>query len=132
MLGVFALAGGDGTIEAGGDFTKIGGVTQQGFGEFPEISLPTLTDSAGGVPTSTTPVTVTASGSADSAPGFARYKYETSTDGGTTWSALRTGAVATVKTVGTTVVRLRRSTPTATRAAGCRTPSRSPEPGAGG
>ena len=38
-LGVFALAGGDGTLEAGGDFTKIGGVTQQGFGEFPEISL---------------------------------------------------------------------------------------------
>ncbi len=105
VLGVFALAGGDGTLTAGGDFTKIGGVTQQGFAEFPEISLPTLTDSAGGVPTSTTPVTVTASGSTDSAPGFAGYKYETSTDGGTTWSALRTGAVATVKTVGVTVVR---------------------------
>ena len=45
--------GGDGTIEAGGDFTKLGGVSQQGFGEFPEISLPTLTDSAGGLPTST-------------------------------------------------------------------------------
>jgi outer membrane protein assembly factor BamB len=105
VLGVFALAGGDGTLTAGGDFTKIGGVTQQGFAEFPEISLPTLTDSAGGVPTSTTPVTVTASGSADSAPGFAGYKYETSADGGTTWSALRTGAVATVKTVGVTVVR---------------------------
>jgi len=105
VLGVFALAGGDGTLTAGGDFTKIGGVTQQGFAEFPEISLPTLTDSAGGVPTSTTPVTVTASGATDSAPGFAGYKYETSTDGGTTWSALRTGAVATVKTVGVTVVR---------------------------
>ena len=105
VLGVFALAGGNGTLEAGGDFTKIGGVAQQGFGEFPEISLPKLTDSAGGVPTSITPVTVTASGAADSAPGFAGYKYETSTDGGTTWSALRTGAVATVKTVGVTVVR---------------------------
>ncbi len=105
VLGVFALAGGDGTIEAGGDFTKLGGVSQQGFGEFPEISLPTVSDSAGGLPTSTTPVTVTASGSTDSAPGFAGYKYETSTDGGTTWSALRNGPTATVKTVGTTVVR---------------------------
>ena len=50
-------------------------------------------------------MTVTASGSVDSAPGFSGYKYETSTDGGTTWSALRTGATATVKTVGVTVVR---------------------------
>ncbi len=105
VLGVFALAGGGGTLQAGGDFTKIGGITQQGFGEFPEISLPALTDSAGGLPSSTSPVTVTASGSVDSAPGFAGYKYETSTDGGTTWSALRTGATATVKTVGVTVVR---------------------------
>jgi outer membrane protein assembly factor BamB len=105
VLGVFSLAGGAGTIEAGGDFTKIGGVAQQGFAEFPEISLPTLTDSAGGVPTSVSPVTVTASGSTDSGPGFAGYKYETSTDGGTTWSALRNGPTATVKTVGTTLVR---------------------------
>jgi hypothetical protein len=50
-------------------------------------------------------VTVTASGSSDSAPGFLGYKYETSVDGGVTWGALRTGATATVKTVGTTVVR---------------------------
>ena len=105
VLGVFALAGGDGTLEAGGDFTKIGGATQQGFAEFPEISLPTVTDSAGGVPTSTTPVTVTASGSTDTAPGFGGYKYQTSTDNGTTWSALRTGATATVKAVGVTMVR---------------------------
>jgi trimeric autotransporter adhesin len=105
VLGVYALAGGDGTIEAGGDFTKIGGATQQGFAEFPQISLPTVTDSAGGVPTSTTPVTVTAAGSTDTAPGFGGYKYQTSIDNGTTWSALRTGATATVKTVGVTMVR---------------------------
>ena len=105
VLGVFSLAGGDGTVEAGGDFTKLGGVAQQGFGEFPEISPPTVTDSAGGQPTSVSPVTVTASGSTDSGPGFAGYKYQTSTDGGTTWSALRNGPTATVKTVGTTIVR---------------------------
>jgi outer membrane protein assembly factor BamB len=105
VLGVFALAGGDGTLEAGGDFTKIGGATQQGFAEFPEITLPTVSDSAGGVPTSTTPVTVTASGSTDTAPGFGGDKYQTSTDNGTTWSALRTGATATVKAVGVTMVR---------------------------
>jgi hypothetical protein len=64
-----------------------------------------ITDSAGGVPTSTTPVTVTASGSTDTAPGFGGYKYQTSTDNGTTWSALRTGATATVKAVGVTMVR---------------------------
>jgi hypothetical protein len=105
VLGVFALAGGDGTLESGGDFTKIGGATQQGFAEFPEITPPTVTDSAGGVPTSTTPVTVTASGSIDTAPGFGGYKYETSTDNGTTWSALRSGDTATVKAVGVTQVR---------------------------
>jgi trimeric autotransporter adhesin len=106
VLGVFALASGDGTLESGGDFTKIGGATQQGFAEFPEITPPTVTDSAGGVPTSTTPVTVTASGSTDTAPGFGGYKYQTSTDNGTTWSALRTGDTATVKAVGVTQVRL--------------------------
>ncbi len=85
--------GGDGTLEAGGDFTGSAASTQQGFAEFPETNAPTVTDSAGGLP-SAGPVTVTASGSADSAPGFDGYKYETSTDGGVTWSALRTGATA--------------------------------------
>jgi hypothetical protein len=50
-------------------------------------------------------VTVTASGSASTGPGFLGYKYQTSTDGGVTWGALRTGPTATVKTVGTTMVR---------------------------
>jgi hypothetical protein len=35
-LGVFTLAAGNGAVAVGGDFTKIGGVVQQGFGEFHE------------------------------------------------------------------------------------------------
>jgi outer membrane protein assembly factor BamB len=104
VLGVFALAAGDGTLEAGGDFTRIGGADQQGFAAFPELNDPTLTDSTGGLP-ATAPVTVIASGTADSAPGFNGYRYQTSTDGGVTWSALRTGATALVKDTGTTLVR---------------------------
>ncbi len=105
VLGVFALAAGDGTLSAGGDFTKIGGVAQQGFGEFPQINAPTLNDSCGGAPTNVNPVTVTASGSASTGPGFAGYKYQTSTDGGVTWGAVRNGPTATIKSVGTTMVR---------------------------
>jgi len=105
VLGVFALATGAGTVEAGGDFTKIGGVAQQGFGEFSAISAPTLTDSCGGAPTNVNPVTVTAAGSASTGPGFTGYKYQTSTDGGVTWGALRNGPTATIKTVGSTMVR---------------------------
>lgn len=35
-LGVFSLAGGDGFLEMGGDFTKVAGVAQQGFAIFPQ------------------------------------------------------------------------------------------------
>jgi hypothetical protein len=35
-LGTFTIAGGSGVIATGGDFTKLGGVAQQGFGEFKE------------------------------------------------------------------------------------------------
>ncbi len=35
-LGVFALAGGGGFLEMGGDFTKVAGVAQQGFAIFPQ------------------------------------------------------------------------------------------------
>ena len=61
-------------------------------------------DSAGGLP-SAGPVTVTASATADSARGSDGYRYQTSTDGGVTWSALRTGDTALIKTSGTTLVR---------------------------
>ena len=105
VLGVFAMAASNGTVEAGGDFTKIGGVAQQGFGEFSAILDPTLTDSCGGAPTNVNPVTVTAAGSGSTGPGFSGYKYQMSTDGGVTWGALRNGPTATVKSVGTTMVR---------------------------
>jgi hypothetical protein len=35
-LGVFALAGGAGFLEMGGDFTKVAGTSQQGFAIFPQ------------------------------------------------------------------------------------------------
>src|SRR5215217_3299758 len=38
--GVWALAADSGYLGAGGDFTKIGGVAQQGFAEFPASRLP--------------------------------------------------------------------------------------------
>ncbi|HUZ83651.1 MAG TPA: hypothetical protein VMU66_03075 [Gaiellales bacterium] len=37
---LFALAGSNGILTAGGDFTKVGGVAQQGFAELPEITVP--------------------------------------------------------------------------------------------
>jgi hypothetical protein len=104
VLGVFALTGADSTLLAGGDFTQIGGVSQQGFAEFPEITDPAVTDSAGGAWTNAATVTVTAAGSVDNAPGGLTYKYETSTDGGITWSAVRSGSPATVKGEGQTIV----------------------------
>jgi hypothetical protein len=105
VLGVFSLAAGSGTLEAGGDFTKIGGVLQQGFAEFPVITNPVVTDTAGGQPTTASSVTVTASGSTDGAPGFAGYRYQTSTNGGTTWSVNHNQSTVTVTVAGTTLVR---------------------------
>ncbi|MGN6377923.1 MAG: hypothetical protein ACTHNU_03130 [Gaiellales bacterium] len=35
-LGIFSLAAGNGAVAVGGDFTRLGGVVQQGFGEFHE------------------------------------------------------------------------------------------------
>ncbi len=104
-LGVFALTGGDGQLVLGGDFTKLGGASQQGFGAMPEISDPTVTDSAGGQPTTTSPVTVTAAGSIDLGAGFAGYRWESSADAGVTWSANHNAATASIKAVGTTLVR---------------------------
>ena len=103
-LGVFAVTGANGNIFWGGDFTKFGSITQQGLAEVTTINDPTVTDSAHGQPSNTS-VTVTASGSTDSGPGFVGYRYQTSTNGGTTWSANHTGATVTITAVGTTQVR---------------------------
>jgi hypothetical protein len=105
-LGVFAVTGAGGNLTIGGDFTKAGDVNQQGFAEFSTITDPTVTDTAGGQPTTAGSVTVTASDSGSSGPGFVGYRYQTSTDNGTTWSANHNNqATATVTTVGTTLVR---------------------------
>ena len=103
-LGVFAIAGGSQSVFFGGDFTKLGGVAAQAFGQLSDITTPTVTDSAGGQPASGS-VTVTASGSTDGGPGFSGYRYQTSTNGGTTWSANHNGATVTITAVGTTLVR---------------------------
>ncbi len=49
-------------------------------------------------------VTVTAAGSTDTGSGVAGYEYETSTNGGSTWSAATAGASAVVSAQGTTLV----------------------------
>ncbi|HYX85068.1 MAG TPA: hypothetical protein VE777_08865 [Gaiellales bacterium] len=52
-------------------------------------------------------VTVSASGSADAGSGVAGYEHETSTDGGTTWSAAAAGASLALSAEGETLVRFR-------------------------
>ena len=53
-------------------------------------------------------VPVTASGATDSpGSGIASYQYRTSTDGGTTWGAVQSGATATISAQGETVVQFR-------------------------
>ena len=52
-------------------------------------------------------VDVSASGSTDTNSGFAGYQYRTSVNGGASWTAAASGAVATVSAEGTTVVQFR-------------------------
>ena len=51
--------------------------------------------------------TVSAAGSADAGSGVAGYEFQTSTDGGSTWSSWTAGASKTVSTEGETIVRFR-------------------------
>jgi hypothetical protein len=69
-------------------------------------SPPTAPTDTGGSPSwqAGPVVTVTASASADAWSGVTGYKYETSTNGGSTWSAPTTGVTAPVSTQGTTLV----------------------------
>ncbi len=66
-------------------------------------SDPTLTGGAASW-SSAVSAKVTASGSTDSSSGIAGYQYETSTDGGTTWSSPAAGASATISAEGQTLV----------------------------
>ena len=68
------------------------------------ISDPTVTDDPATQP-ATGPVTVTASGSSSSQGGSVSYRYETSTNGGSSWSAATNGTSVTISAVGTTLVR---------------------------
>ena len=71
-------------------------------------SAPTVPAVSGGSTTWTAgPVTISAGGSADAYSGLAGYEYQTSTDGGTTWSAPVAGPVATIAADGTTLVEFR-------------------------
>jgi hypothetical protein len=56
---------------------------------------------------SVSPVAVTAAGSSDSGSGLAGYQYQTSTDGGSTWSAAAGGASASINAEGITLVQFR-------------------------
>src|SRR5439155_9845946 len=52
-------------------------------------------------------VSITASGASDGLSGISGYQFRTSTDAGTTWSAVQSGATTTVSAEGETLVQLR-------------------------
>jgi hypothetical protein len=109
-LGIEAVAAGGTRVAVGGQFTRISGVAVAHFARFAEagvsvvISDPTVTDNSATQPP-TGPVTVSASGSSSSQGGTVNYRYETSTNGGSTWSAATNGTSVTISAVGTTLVR---------------------------
>jgi large repetitive protein len=72
-------------------------------------SNPTAPTVTGGSATwqTTAPVTVSAAGSTDAGSGILRYEYETSTNGGATWSAATTGTTMAVSSEGQTLVQFR-------------------------
>ena len=109
-LGIEAVSADNNRVAIGGEFTKVAGVNVSHFARFQEggitvtISDPTVTDNHATQP-ATGPVTVTASGSTSSQGGSVSYRYETSTNGGSSWSAATTGTSVTISAVGTTLVR---------------------------
>ena len=109
-LGIEAVSADNQRVAIGGEFTKVAGVNVQYFARFAEpaiavtISDPTVTDNAGTQP-ATGPVTVSASGSTSSQGGTVSYRYQTSTNGGGTWSGSTNGSSAVISAVGTTLVR---------------------------
>ena len=109
-LGIEAVGAANNRVAVGGEFTAIGTTNVSHFARFAEsgggtvtITDPTVTDNSASQP-ATGPVTVTASGSTSSAGGSVSYRYQTSTNGGATWSASTTGNSVTISAAGTTVV----------------------------
>jgi hypothetical protein len=109
-LGIEAVSADNSRVAIGGEFTKVAGVNVQYFARFAEqniavtISDPTVTDNHGSQP-ATGPVTVSASGSTSSGGGAVNYRYQTSTNGGSTWSASTNASSVVISAVGTTLVR---------------------------
>ena len=109
-LGIEAVGADNNRVAVGGEFTAIGTTNVAHFARFAEagipvtVSDPTVTDNAATQP-ATGPVTVTASGSTSSGGGTVSYLYQTSTDGGSTWSGSTTANSVTITAAGTTVVR---------------------------
>ena len=69
-------------------------------------TAPTVTGGSASWHTSA-PVTVSAAGGTDAGSGILRYEYETSTNGGATWSAPTTGASVPISGQGQTLVQFR-------------------------
>lgn len=112
VLGIETVSADNNRVAVGGEFTKIAGVNVNYFARFAEsggggtvtISNPTVSDNSATQPP-TGPITVTASGSVSSAGGSVSYRYQTSTNGGGSWSGSTNGNSVTISAAGTTVVR---------------------------
>ena len=109
-LGIEAVSADNSRVAVGGEFTRIAGVSVQYFARFAEaaavvtVSDPIVTDNSA-TQSAAGPVTVTASGSSASDGSAVGYRYQTSTTGGTSWSALQTGSSVVISAAGTTLVR---------------------------
>jgi hypothetical protein len=68
-------------------------------------SAPTATTGSSAAWKNVASVTLTPTGADDALSGIASYRYQTSTDAGSTWSAAASGATLTVSAEGETLIR---------------------------